>query len=507
MSLTKLSTELIKHKPASTDSVERVLKDKLGEFVSVKDFGAKGDGVTDDTAAIQAAINSVGPNSTVQYPAGSYKVTSSIQLQLQQSHIGFGAKIIASNGITVFSKNGSDGFPGRISFQNLVITGTANTGKGIAISNNTPFITINNCLISGFDEGVRLTDSYSSCVKDSYIVGNNHGLLLVGECHASTVINVLMDSNVYTQMGINGSSIHGNLSSNPMHNISIIGGGMQRGRYGLWAENCYELSITNMYHEGNTYADLQLGVADSGTYSRACYNFSINGWQSSSPCGSGTNIVIQHAVNGNLVGLAFNSGTPTASALVAVDGYSDLICLDYHRVQTIAAFTDTVPFTVPASRVIISNNGRRLVPWGMHATRYGTPGTTLGDIYGGYTSNGRPIMTIEAIGSGVDLGFKVNDIERHLNAAGVEKLNIDHLNGQVTSAYPVQPMTNYGAALGSQANRWAGIYGQNISLIPPASIVPSSNGEMTFQLTSNTSLTIKVKGSDGVVRSTNLTLT
>jgi hypothetical protein len=42
---------------------------------------------------------------------------------------------------------------------------------------------------------------------------------------------------------------------------------------------------------------------------------------------------------------------------------------------------------------------------------------------------------------------------------------------------------------------------------PPASITPANNGDMTFQLTSNTSLTIKVKGSDGTVRSVSLTLT
>lgn len=43
-------------------------------------------------------------------------------------------------------------------------------------------------------------------------------------------------------------------------------------------------------------------------------------------------------------------------------------------------------------------------------------------------------------------------------------------------------------------------------LTPPASATPTNNGEMTFQLTSNTSLVVKVKGSDGVVRSNTLTL-
>lgn len=42
---------------------------------SVKDFGAVGDGVTDDTAAIQAALNAGGD---VYFPAGRYRVTSQL---------------------------------------------------------------------------------------------------------------------------------------------------------------------------------------------------------------------------------------------------------------------------------------------------------------------------------------------------------------------------------------------------------------------------------------------
>lgn len=61
-------------------------------------------------------------------------------------------------------------------------------------------------------------------------------------------------------------------------------------------------------------------------------------------------------------------------------------------------------------------------------------------------------------------------------------------------------------SLGTSAFRWAPSYINNIVMKPAASVTPANNGEVTFQLTSDTQLTIKVKGSDGVVRSANLAL-
>lgn len=57
--------------------VERTVTDKLRDVVSVKDFGAVGNGTTDDTAAIQSALNTTKP---VFVPEGTYKITSSLRV-------------------------------------------------------------------------------------------------------------------------------------------------------------------------------------------------------------------------------------------------------------------------------------------------------------------------------------------------------------------------------------------------------------------------------------------
>lgn len=46
----------------------------------------------------------------------------------------------------------------------------------------------------------------------------------------------------------------------------------------------------------------------------------------------------------------------------------------------------------------------------------------------------------------------------------------------------------------------------NSLLKPAASATPANNGELEFELTNNTTLTVKVKGTDGTVRSGTITL-
>jgi hypothetical protein len=73
--------------PTSSDPVTQTLQAKLDNFASVLDFGATGDGVTDDTNAINRALFQlfcVQTNTTIRrslyFPGGTYRITNSINV-------------------------------------------------------------------------------------------------------------------------------------------------------------------------------------------------------------------------------------------------------------------------------------------------------------------------------------------------------------------------------------------------------------------------------------------
>ena len=83
--------------------------DKGGAIFNIKhpDFGAIGDGVTDDTAAIQAAWDAASGGDEIFYPSGIYSITTlTIPAKIlnhvgPNSYIGPGAQITGSGAITI----------------------------------------------------------------------------------------------------------------------------------------------------------------------------------------------------------------------------------------------------------------------------------------------------------------------------------------------------------------------------------------------------------------------
>lgn len=107
---------------AGTGAVSRNARDKQRERVSVKDFGATGDGSTNDTAAIQAAITYIQTQGggVVFFPctSASYRVTGTLNI------IGHGVTLEFESAFTklVFANGSSDC---------IVLDGTTVGGAGI----------------------------------------------------------------------------------------------------------------------------------------------------------------------------------------------------------------------------------------------------------------------------------------------------------------------------------------------------------------------------------------
>jgi len=86
--VTTTNSDFVNYVPAGAGAVARTGTQKFAETISVKDFGAVGDGVADDTAAINAALASGAKR--VHLPAGTYKVGSTLSVPQNVSMYGDG---------------------------------------------------------------------------------------------------------------------------------------------------------------------------------------------------------------------------------------------------------------------------------------------------------------------------------------------------------------------------------------------------------------------------------
>lgn len=131
----------------------RTSGDKFNDLVSVRDFGAVGDGLSDDTLAIQRALSA---HNTVYIPTGTYLITGTITLGERQSLIGAG--------------------------QGAVISCSSNSFVAIEIAHS--YARLEYVRIEGGSIGILLRGRLGPCVQnnvtDVVLFGNGIGVQLDG---------------------------------------------------------------------------------------------------------------------------------------------------------------------------------------------------------------------------------------------------------------------------------------------------------------------------------------
>jgi hypothetical protein len=168
------SADLVTYTPAGTGAVARSVASKFGDVVSVKDFGAVGDGNistgagTDNTAAFQAAINNSGANAAIYVPPGIYKLASQVTIPSGKTIFGTGGYstiLLAPAAFTadgLVKANGTGGPPTVI--ENMTVTSqTGGAGAGsIGINAAANGTIINNVWCAGFATNIRMasTDTF-----------------------------------------------------------------------------------------------------------------------------------------------------------------------------------------------------------------------------------------------------------------------------------------------------------------------------------------------------------
>lgn len=150
----RISSALVVFVQSGAGAVATTVQDKLHEFVSVKDFGAVGDGVTDDTAAFTAAA-ATGQPYYVPYTSTFYNITS------KPSGSMYGPGVVRVSG-SPFR------IPGALVNTNSVTMVNTDTNSWIVLKPNGEPLNISGTVTSGLQEAI------------DYAVDNGHNLKVYG---------------------------------------------------------------------------------------------------------------------------------------------------------------------------------------------------------------------------------------------------------------------------------------------------------------------------------------
>lgn len=254
--------------PEGTGAVSRSVQSRLRDVVNVKDFGAVGDGVTDDTAAIQAAINHVASiRGSLYFPpeiAGQYyKVSATLNIPGPMVIFGDSPHSVILMGVGlaagqyILSINLSAGSNYFFGIKGLTLRSLDGVPHGLYVK-NASYLSVDDVQIYNVKKGVVLTgtNTFSSDFRKlvTYQIGeqgvrypafNGGGHHTFTNCTFNGNTGLLVD----TDSTLDGLSLHSNNYEACVTNSLYVGG------------NVFGLSISGGRTEACAGDDFQINPA------------------------------------------------------------------------------------------------------------------------------------------------------------------------------------------------------------------------------------------------------
>jgi hypothetical protein len=166
-----------------TGAVSRSWNSKLKDVVSVKDFGAVGNGSTNDTAAIQAAIDYANTNNkTVVFPTATYAVTSLTTYSFTKID-GQNSTLVQLSGTNPLINHTSTIYLlqtcERCVISDLLLFRNTLTTSTVGFYSTSPTLVLSNVRVEGFDVGFKLETSQFGTFYSVKTYRCNVGLYLI----------------------------------------------------------------------------------------------------------------------------------------------------------------------------------------------------------------------------------------------------------------------------------------------------------------------------------------
>lgn len=303
--MTKPTSEQVTFLAAGSGASQRTVLDKLRDAVSVKDFGAVGDGAADDTAEIQAALDAVPvTGGCVYFPAGTYIVSAPLVVDSNTVLIGDGMYVSKLSATTAFTSSQAMVYANaesNITIEQLGFIGNTNgtlgAGTGIHLKNGTRN-QVRDCYVENTTQaGIRYEEQNNGIIDGCTLVScgrtgytDNHGIMLYSasgsaiqtyscKVTSNTVTNsfrkgittfsdlllydLLISGNTVTSSGLGNIYVGGTAPASTHDKIRVVGNYVEGGPINIQVGATSNSVIDGNTCGANTTASANIGFVDS----------------------------------------------------------------------------------------------------------------------------------------------------------------------------------------------------------------------------------------------------